>query len=218
MDANAFCASRARMTMPGTEARSTRLLVWIPFGAVLFVIAAYLSLIRGQSDPHTPAPDPFTVPFIAGYLGIMAALLGVSLLERPWVVPLRPALRACPAAGLLVSGVLAIFSIGLPLLLSGALAAAAAVRTLGARPGWRVVVIEATAAVLAVILLIAGLEVTERLIVCPASGSSGGGGPGFITGGYHWECVNGQLHMHSGFCNSSSGSTDSNGNVTTTCP
>jgi hypothetical protein len=81
----------------------------------------------------------------------------------------------------------------------------------------RVAASEAFAAALVVVVLISGFEVTQRIIVCPVSGSSGGGGPGFVTGGYHWECVDGQLHMHSGFCNSSGGTIDSNGNATTRC-
>ena len=67
-------------------------------------------------------------------------------------------------------------------------------RTLAGR-GRGSVLSEAVAAVVVLIVLVAGFDVTERLIVCPPSGESGGGGPGFVTGGYHWECVDGQLHM-----------------------
>ncbi|TMB97151.1 MAG: hypothetical protein E6J40_08780 [Chloroflexi bacterium] len=69
---------------------------------------------------------------------------------------------------------------------------------------------------MAVAVLIAGFEVSARMIVCPQTGSGSGGGPGFVTGGYHYECVDGRLHMHSGFCNSGGSSVDAQGNVTTT--
>jgi hypothetical protein len=68
------------------------------------------------------------------------------------------------------------------------------------------------AATLAVVVLVAGFEVTERLIVCPAHGSSSGGGTGLVTGPYYYDCINGQLSFHSGSCTSAS--TDSNGHVT----
>ncbi len=70
----------------------------------------------------------------------------------------------------------------------------------------------AASAVIAVAVLIAGFEVTERIIVCPANGSMAGGGTGFVTGPYYYDCVNGHLNFHSGSC--SSGAIDENGNVT----
>ena len=111
-----------------------------------------------------------------------------------------------------VLGALAIFSIGLPLLIAGAMATAAAVRTVrGPFLGASSISAVAAAAV-AVVVLVAGFEVTERIIVCPAHGSSGGGGTGLVTGPYYYDCVNGQLTFHAGSCNSAA--SDSNGNVT----
>ena len=196
------------------EARALRVMVWIAFVIVLVTDVGYVLLIRTQ-EPYPP--DAFTVPFVAVFLALMAAMLGVSLLGSIPVVRVRPALRAGAAAGLLVIGVLALMSIGLPLMVAGALATGAAVRSLAGRH-LAAVVSEVVAAVLVLIVLVTGFEVTERLIVCPATGSGSGGGPGFVTGGYHWECVNGQLHMHSGFFNSGSAVTDSNGIVTTPSP
>jgi hypothetical protein len=69
------------------------------------------------------------------------------------------------------------------------------------------------AALVAVAVLIAGFEVTERVIVCPESGTVGGGGSGFVTGSYHYQCVNGRLTFMSGSCNGVAGSVDSNGNA-----
>jgi hypothetical protein len=60
---------------------------------------------------------------------VVAALLAASLMRR--LSPaLRLPLRAASAGGLLVLGVLALFSIGLPLVVAGAMATGATVRTL----------------------------------------------------------------------------------------
>ena len=195
------------------EGRVLRAMVWIAFAIVVITDFGYLLIIRAQ-ESHPP--DAFTVPFVAVFVALMAAMLGASLFGTPTLVRLRPALRAGAASGLLVIGVMALWSIGLLLVLAGALTAGAAVRSLA---GFHLTAVasEVMAAVLVLVVLISGFEVTERLIVCPASGSGSGAGPGFVTGGYHWECVNGQLHMHSGFCNSGSTSIDLTGNVTTTC-
>lgn len=185
---------------------------WIAFGIALITDFGYWLIIRIQENQP---PDLFTVPFVAGYIALMGALLGTSVTSRERVVRLRPALRAGAAAGLLAMGVLALMSIGLALVLSGIVAGVAAVGSL--RP-FRVIALlsQVVAVVVAVAVLIAGFEVSARIIVCPQTGSASGGGPGFVTGGYHYECVDGQLHMHSGFCNGGGSSVDAQGNVTVT--
>ena len=72
----------------------------------------------------------FWMATAAGGAIVLAGLLAASLLRR-WNAAVRLALRAAAAGGLLVLGVLAIFSIGLPLLIAGAMATGATVRTLG---------------------------------------------------------------------------------------
>jgi hypothetical protein len=90
------------------------------------------------------------------------------------------------------------FSIGLPLVIAGAMAAAATARTMLGHRGMVSSLSALAAAVTAIAILIAGFEVTERLIVCPDHGSMGGGGSGFVTGPYQYECVDGKLTFHSG--------------------
>ena len=109
-------------------------------------------------------------------------------------------------------GILAVFSIGIPIVVAGALATGASIRSLA---GLRVrgVITEVAAAVLAIAVLVGGFEVTERLIICPARGLSGGSGYGLISGGYHWTCVDGRLEFASGFCSSSGGGIDANGHA-----
>jgi hypothetical protein len=196
----------------GRESSSLRLAVWVAIVIVGLTDFGYLLIIRIQESQQ---PDAFTTPFVAVYLALMAALLGISLLDRPLAVRLRPAFRAAAAAGLLVIGVLALMSIGVLLVVAAVIVGVtAAMSTSHFR--LPVLVSQVAAAILAGAVVIAGFEVTERLIICPAQGTMGGSGPGFVTGGYHYECVNGRLYMHSGFCSSSGESVDAQGNVTVT--
>lgn len=191
------------------ETRTLRRLVWIAIVIVAVTDLGYVAIIWSQgSNPS----DGFRVLFVAAYLALMAVMLGISLSDRPLIVRLRPALRAGAAAGLLVMGILAVFSIGLPIVVAGALATGASIRSLA---GIRVrgVIAEVAAAVLAIALLVSGFEATERLIICPARGLSGGSGYGLISGGYHWTCVDGRLEFASGFCSSSGGGIDANGHA-----
>jgi hypothetical protein len=145
------------------------------------------------------------------YLVALAALLGLSIAVR-FGQATRTAMRGAAAGGLLVLGVIAAFSIGLPLIVGGILAGIAAARS--ARPPGRfaATLLGFAAAFVAVAVLIAGFEVTERAIVCPVSGTASGGGAGFVTGPYHYQCVNGRLNFQSGSCNGVTGSIDSSGN------
>jgi hypothetical protein len=190
------------------DTRAARFMTWFALVFALATDAAYLVLILGQGGPRA---DVATVVFVASYLIALAALLAASLLRR-WRAVGRLSLRAAAAGGLLVLGVLAIFSIGLPLLIAGAMATGATVRTLRG-PFFTPSSLSAVAsAVVAVVVLVAGFEVTERMIFCPAHGSSGGAGTGLVTGAYHYECVDGRLSFHSGSCTSTA--IDSSGNVT----
>jgi hypothetical protein len=194
------------------DTRPARFMTWFALVIVLATDAAYISLVRGQNNGvDGQVLDVFTLPFVAGYVLAMAALLAASLV-RWWSAAGRMPLRAAAAGGLLVLGVIAIFSIGLPLVVAGALATGATVRTLRGPFVTSSSLSAVAAAVVAVVVLVAGFEVTERMIVCPANGSMGGGGTGFVTGPYYYDCVNGRLSFHSGSCNS--GSTDSSGNIT----
>jgi hypothetical protein len=140
----------------------------------------------------------------------MAAALAASLIQWTPTVAVLP-LRAAAAGGLLILGLFAIFSIGLPLLIAGSMAGAAAWFTLGGAPLKASILLGFGAAAIAVAVLVAGFTVTAGIIVCPAQGSMSGGGTGFLTGPYYYDCVNGELRYHSGTCNTSS--TDANGNI-----
>lgn len=184
-------------------------MTWSATGIVLLVDALYIAVIRSQgSEP----PDAYTPPFVAAYLFVIACLLALSQVQRLGRTS-RAGMRAAAAGGLCVLGIISLFSMGLPLVIAGALAAGATVRTL-APPRWNApALIGVAAAFLSVAVLIGGFEVTERLIVCPELGTMTGSGAGFVTGGYHYECVNGVLSFHQGSCNGATTAVDSSGHV-----
>ncbi|HEY0830887.1 MAG TPA: hypothetical protein VGE99_07065 [Candidatus Dormibacteraeota bacterium] len=190
---------------PLADSRAARFMTWFALVFSLATATAYLLLVLGQGGAPS---DIFTVVFVASYLAALAALLAASLLRR-WSVAVRLSLRAAAAGGLLVLGVLAIFSIGLPLLIAGAMATGATVRTQRGPFLAKSSISAVGAAAVAVLVLVAGFEATERVIVCPAHGSSGGGGSGLVTGPYYYDCVEGKLSFHYGSCGSTS--KDSNG-------
>ena len=163
--------------------------------AITIVVAVdglYIGLINGQG----PSAQPYIPRFVGGYLAVMAALIVVALLPRPEIVPIRAPLRAAAAAGLLVLGIFAAFSIGLPLVVAGILTGFALSRTQREPRRGVARVSGLVAASLTVAVLIAGLDVTQRLIVCPDSGEVGGGGSALLGGSYQYECNNGQLTVH----------------------
>jgi hypothetical protein len=169
-------------------------LIWVAAAPVLLIDAIYLGLIRSQGDQP---PDVFVVPFVATYLLVMVGLLIGSLLRR--LNPLvRVAFRAAAAAGLIVLGVLAAFSIGIPIFICGVLAAIAFGRS-SDRAFWRSSLLSGgLAAVFAIVVLLFGFDAAERAIVCPPSGESGGSTVGFFTGSSQWSCNNGRLSWKSG--------------------
>lgn len=190
------------------DAPPARFMAWFAIVFAVATDAVYLVLKLGSGGASL---DAVTVGFIAFYLLALGALLGASLIRR-LSAGVRLPLRAAAAGGLLVLGVLAISSIGLPLLIAGAMATGATVRTLRGPFATPSSLSAVAAAVIAVAVLVAGFEVTERMIVCPGQGSASGGGTGLVTGPYHYECVDGRLTFNSGSCTSTA--IDSSGSVT----
>ena len=185
---------------------------------MLLTDLGYVVIIRAQEGEH---PNSYatvyvaTYAFVATYLAVLALFLGASLLSRPFLVRLRSALRAAAAAGLLVMGVLALMSVGLLLVVAGALGIAAVLIS-PAGWNWKAAGLDVAAAVIAVAVLIAGFEVGNRVINCPPKGYGGGSGYGLVTGGYHWTCVDGRLDYGAGFCTSGGGGIDANGHAFST--
>jgi hypothetical protein len=174
------------------ERRLVRVMSIVALAIVLAVDILYIGLINGQG----PSDQPYIPRFVGAYLAVMAALLAASLLPRPEIVPIRVPLRAAAAGGLFVLGFVAAFSIGPPLVLAGFFVLLALARTERAPRSRAARLSGLVAAVAAVVVLIAGLDITQRVIVCPDTGTSGGGGSGIVGGPYRYECNDGVLHLH----------------------
>jgi hypothetical protein len=169
-------------------------------GLVVAIVVAvvdilYLWYIRfKQGGP--PSDLPLRVPFIAAYLALMGICATLSTMATgKW----RTALLGACASGLLLLGFLAMFSIGLPLVVAGLLAIAGLTRTINESAPRRMAAATSMAGALAaVVLLLVGFEVTERIIDCPPGVVSGGGGAGFLTGAYSYTCQNGRAVITNG--------------------
>ena len=190
-------------------------MVWVAIALVLADVIAYRAILGAQGGP--PPDSAAVVPFVGGYMLLMAALLGLCLLGNARVAMLRPAMLAAAAAGLLLLGFFALFSIGLPLSVAGILSAIAAIRSLSGRNGRSAVLSEVAGAVTALMVLVGGFEITQSIIVCPPTGTMAGSSSGFLTGPYHYRCDNGTLRWYSGDCNGVTGGVDANGNPISGC-
>ncbi|HYL08171.1 MAG TPA: hypothetical protein VEU76_06455 [Candidatus Udaeobacter sp.] len=174
------------------ERRSVRILVWIALAVPLVMDAVYLSFIRSQGSY---GPDIFTVPFVAAFMFLMTGMLAVSLFTEHPV--LRTLLRGGAAAGLLVLGVLGAFSIGLPILVAGVLAAVAFGVSID-RSRWLLSLgASAVAAFLCGGVFLVGIDAANRIIVCPPGVTEGGRGNGILLGPYQYQCSGGQLQWSS---------------------
>lgn len=119
--------------------------------ADLAVLVAYLFLINSQSGPQNGP----RIAFISAYLVLLALITSAGLLAAGSLRTAASSLLIASGAGNISLGVVAIFSVGLPLILAGLL--------LMTYPGlWpRSLAASVAPAVIMVILLIAGLLLTS---------------------------------------------------------
>jgi hypothetical protein len=149
----------------------------------------YLGMVGSQGASN---PEFLRVPFVAAFIALMAICAGLS--SRASAERWRPLLLGASAAGLLLIGYFALFSIGLPLLVAGALCLVSLLGALGRGPRKAAVAgLAAGGAVAAVVVLLAGFALAEYAIRCPARGVETGGGSGFLGGSYEYSCNNGTL-------------------------
>lgn len=171
------------------DRRAARVLVWIALAVPLVMDAVYFSLIRGQ---NVRSPDLFTVPFVAAFMLLMTALLGLSLSTRVGPV-LRATMRGGAAGGLIVLGFLGAFSIGAPILLAGLVAAIAFGLSIDRR-AWAGSLLAGTlTAIVFGFGFVVGIDAANRVIVCPPESTEGGGGAGIVLGPYQYQCSGGQV-------------------------
>src|SRR5439155_3858707 len=89
------------------------------FAAVAALIAAVVDVLYYGVVSHQ-GPLAFRVAFVATFIALLAITAALS--TRASATTWRPALLALSAIGLLSMGFIGIFSLGLPLLIAGALA------------------------------------------------------------------------------------------------
>ena len=144
--------------MASVERLSILLTSIAAFAVVLAVDVLYVGLIASQDRPN---PTPWVPFFIASYLLVMALVIAAAVIPRPEILAWRLPLRAAAAAGLLALGLLAAFSIGLPLVIAGILMLVALTRTRTAGGRWP----GALGGAVAVAVLLAGFQLTEGLLL-----------------------------------------------------
>src|ERR1700694_815419 len=165
---------------------------WAGVGAAIIAAAVdvlYLGTASGDAQF-------LRVPFVAGFIALMAICAALS--ARASALRWRPLLLGISSAGLILLGVIGIFSIGLPLLVAGLLALVGLINSLSRprsaprRSGRVTAGMAAGGALLAVVGLLGGFILTEWAIRCPAHGVMGGSGSS-LFGGSAYSCDNGTL-------------------------
>jgi hypothetical protein len=170
---------------------------WAGVGAAVIAAAVdvlYLGVINTQGGSN---PQFLRAPFVAAYIALMAICASLSSFASAarW----RTLLLGISVAGLLLLGFFGIFSIGLPLMVAGVLASLGLINALGParssgeRSRKASAAVAAGGAVLAVVVLLLGLSLTELAIRCPANGVEDGSGATLLGGSYQYRCDNGKL-------------------------
>jgi len=170
----------------------------------------YYGVVVGQGGAHDPIR--WRVGFVATFIAILAVTAGLS--ARASATDWRPALLGLSAIGLLAMGFIAIFSIGLPLLVAGALAFIALMVSLTDSRQPAGLIKAGAGALIALVIFLGGFEASERAIACAPTGFETGSGSGLLSGPYHYTCVNGKLTVFPGECNHGGASMDASGDVT----
>jgi hypothetical protein len=180
-------------------------------GLVVVIDVFYLALIRSQASERVVS---LRVPFVAGFIGVMAlaAVLGSwRRLDR-----YARLLLGLSAGGLVAMGLIAIFSVGILILLAAVPIVIAAVQSL-VRVRRPIGIVQAFGGlVLALAVFLAGIQLTEIPVACPLRGYEAGSGSGLVSGPYHWTCVNGKLTVAPGECTHGGATVDPSGTVIAT--
>jgi hypothetical protein len=142
--------------MEGTQRRRQVTFALLAAAAATATDCAYLALIHSQGGTD---PLSGTVPLVSGYIAAIAvtALIGLAFALAGWMTAAKTAFLAA-AAGSATLGFLAIFSIGLALLITTGLLATAA-GTTGPIPGTRPWLWPVSCSLVAMLGLIAGFVV-----------------------------------------------------------
>ena len=182
-------------------------------GAVLEAVidVLYLALIQNQASERVVS---LRVPFVAGFIAVMALSAGLSSWRR--LDRSAPLLLGLSAGGLVAIGLIAIFSVGILILLAAVPIVIAAVQSL-VRVRRPIGIMQAFGGLmLALAVFLAGIQLTEIPVACPTRGYEAGSGSGLLSSPYHWTCVNGKLTVAPGECTHGGATVDPSGKVIAT--
>ena len=191
--------------------RGVRRLAAVGAGLAGLVCLLYLVVVSGQPGDGAIS---LRVPFVAAFIAAMALAAAAAAGKR--ADRFAPLLLGLSAAGLLAMGVIAIFSIGVALLVAAIPILVAAVLAVQRSHELAGVVQLVGGLALALAVFVVGIRVTEVPVACPPSGYESGSGPGLFSGPYHWTCVNGRLTVAPGECTRGGATIDRNGHVVAT--
>jgi hypothetical protein len=158
---------------------------WVVLIAVIVACAVdilYVSQIVGP-----PGGRGYSLPWRSVFVAlfIAAMTMAAALAIRPSAAAGRTVLLGLSSMGLLAMGYLAIFSVGLPLLVAGLGLLVALIYAVVASRQPAGVTRAAAGGLLALVIFFGGFELTAQAITCPAHGFEGGTGSSFLGGPYH---------------------------------
>ncbi len=186
---------------------------WVVLTAVIVACAVDLFYISQVVGPPGGRGYPLVwrPVFVASFIAVM--VVAAALAVRPSAAGWRVVLLGLSAVGLLAMGYLAIFSIGLPLLVAGLAVLVVLVGAVLTSRQPAGVLRAAAGGLLALVIFFGGLELTAQAISCPAHGFEGGTGGSFVRGPFHYICVAGKLTIRPGPCNHTGATVDASGQV-----
>jgi hypothetical protein len=186
---------------------------WVVLTAVIVACAVDIVYVSQIIGPPGGRPDPLVwrSPFVAFFIAVMA--IAAALAIRPSAAGGRTVLLGLSSVGLLAMGYLAIFSVGLPLLVAGLGLLVALIYAVVASGQPAGVMRAAAGGLLALVIFFGGFELTAQAITCPVHAFEGGTGSSFLGGPYHYTCVDGKLTIRPGDCSHMGASMDASGHV-----
>ena len=128
------------------------MLAGVAFVAVVAIDGLYLAIISRQGGRP---PSPYVVPFVAGYVAVIALALLLSLVSPPSI---KAGLRGAAAGGLFAFSALSALTIGPAVVIAALLTLVCAVLTAARLPGRSAVPAAIGGALLAITVLVAGLQ------------------------------------------------------------
>jgi hypothetical protein len=182
---------------------------------IVVIVACAVDILYVSQIVGPPGGRGYSLPWRSVFVALFIAAMTIAaaLAIRPSATGGRTVLLGLSSVGLLAMGYLAIFSVGLPLLVAGLGLLVALIYAVVASRQPAGVMRAAAGGLLALVIFFGGFELTAQAITCPAHGFEGGTGSSFFGGPYHYTCVDGKLTIRPGECSYMGASMDPSGHV-----